>query len=476
VGNVANVAYGYAKALVRHGARANVICHDVTHLMSQPEWEDLLLDPEDFPDENNFRRNTAKLGSYQRPDWFVSDTLAQPRAGIHASALLLASRRLPFVVKRAAEPLYYRLLHALDRFNRRGNRTAPADHTSVNEERIRTLKQVAESLGTEWRIDPLALSRHARHGAWVTSHAAQADVVFSYALAPIYALFCPDMPNVSVEIGTMRDVPFGRSAIGRLLWLAYRLSDHVIITNPDSRKLAEAAGVRNYQFCPHPIDETIFHPADEFAFRRELQQRYDAETLLFAPARQNWRLKGNDKMLRGFAHVVSRGSKAVLLIPGWGQEVARSKALSRRLGIAAHVAWLPPMPEPWLARYYRAVDLVLDQFQLGVFGLITPKAMACGAAVLTSYDHGHNSWCFPTPPPLVACSTGRRSRPLSFAYPATKTKGMLSALPPPIGPGNTIRLTSLLNAFMRQCRRLRKVSLNASPFVASEHERSTLFF
>jgi glycosyltransferase involved in cell wall biosynthesis len=61
------------------------------------------------------------------------------------------------------------------------------------------------------------------------------------------------------------------------------------------------------------------------------------------------------------------------------------------------------MPERLLARYYRAVDLVLDQFQLGVFGLITPKAMACGAAVLTSYDDRHNAWCFPTAPPVVPC-------------------------------------------------------------------------
>ena len=96
----------------------------------------------------------------------------------------------------------------------------------------------------------------------------------------------------------------------------------------------------------------------------------------------------------------------MLLIPAWGQEIARSKALCRSLGIQSRVAWLKPMPEPVLARYYRAVDLVLDQFELGVFGLIAPKAMACGAPVLTSYERRHNAWCFPVDPPLVACGSG----------------------------------------------------------------------
>lgn len=95
-------------------------------------------------------------------------------------------------------------------------------------------------------------------------------------------------------------------------------------------------------------------------------------------------------------------------MPGWGQEVSRSKALCRRLRIENRVVWLAPVSEPVLARYYRSVDLVLDQFKLGVFGLITPKAMACGAVVLTSYSDEHNAWCFPEAPPVVRCSTSEQ--------------------------------------------------------------------
>ncbi len=421
-GNVANVAYGYAKILARRGASVEVICHDVTHLMSQPEWDDLVLDPKDFPDENRFDINTADFGDYRRPPWFKSQTLGGGTPGLRSALVRLAARHLPSRIKRALEPLYYRMRRLRDLATRRSPAEASVDEKSAI--RVAELTAIALQLGSDWRIDPNALAAYSRQGRWLVSHAGQADVVFCYALAAIYSLYCIDKPCVSVDIGTMRDIPFGRTGLARLLWLAYRLCDHVIITNPDTRRLAEAAGIRNYSFCPHPIDESTFYPADELVWRRQLQDQYGAETLLFAPARQNWRLKGNDRIFRGFALALKAGTKAVLLVPGWGQEVARSKALCRRLGIADRVVWLPPVPERLLARYYRAVDLVLDQLELGVFGLITPKAMACGAVVLTSYDEQHNAWCFPTPPPLVRCSSSE-----DVANAVVRTRGRRASAP-----------------------------------------------
>jgi len=412
VGNVANVAYGYAKILARRGAPVELICSDITHLMSQPEWDDLALDPQDFPDEGDFGTNTADLGDYRRPAWFKGETLAGTRGRIISRLVARLAHHLSPPARRALEPVYYRLLYFGGSAAARLRRSEPiaaggparALQADAGFARIRELTTLADRLGPEWKVDPIVLAGYLRYRNWLASHAGESDVIFSYALAPIYAALYARKPCVSVEIGTMRDLPLGSSALARPLWLAYRLSDHVVITNPDNREAAERAGIRSYSFCPHPVDDAVFFPADESALRRRLQQEHAATTLLLAPARQNWRLKGNDKMLRGFASALGRGLDAVLLIPGWGQEVARSKALCRSLGIAARVAWLAPMPEALLARHYRAVDLVLDQFQLGVFGLIAPKAMACGATVLTSYERRHNGWCFPEDPPLVACS------------------------------------------------------------------------
>src|SRR3974390_43610 len=73
--NVANIAYGYSKLLIKAGSTAEVHCNNITHIMSQPEWDDLDLDPEVFADENNFYHNTLDLKHYKRPPWFHSDRL-----------------------------------------------------------------------------------------------------------------------------------------------------------------------------------------------------------------------------------------------------------------------------------------------------------------------------------------------------------------------------------------------------------------
>jgi glycosyltransferase involved in cell wall biosynthesis len=127
--------------------------------------------------------------------------------------------------------------------------------------------------------------------------------------------------------------------------------------------------------------------------------------VLFAPARQNWAMKGNDKYFRAAAGCLRKGMNVRLVVSAWGQEVARSKAYCKDLGIGHAVQWIRPVSEGALVEYFGASDVVLDQFEYGVFGLITPKALSCGAAVVTSYDPELNAWCFETPPPLLAAST-----------------------------------------------------------------------
>jgi glycosyltransferase involved in cell wall biosynthesis len=411
VSNVANVAYGFAKLLNLHQHPAAVICHDVTHLMSQPEWDDLRLDPADFPDEADFYNNTADLGGYERPAWFTSESIPDPYVAVspaHAWVRRWLGRHVPAGVKQRLEPWYARARRWQVSRLRRAGAAAPARPAGDQDAAIHRLHEVvarARGLGRRWAVRADDLTRYLPHRAWLARHAAGFDVLFTYYLSPIYGMLYGLKPQVSVEIGTMRDVPFDTSVVSRALWPAYRLSDHVLLTNPDNRPRAQAAGIERYSFCPHPVDDRMFRPGDEGALRAELLDRHHASHLLFAPARQNWRLKGNDKLLRAFARIRRRGVAAALLVPAWGQEIARSRALARDLGIAPHVAWLAPMPEPLLAAHYRAADLVFDQFQLGVFGLITPKAMACGVPVLTSYDPRHHAWCFAEDPPLVACSS-----------------------------------------------------------------------
>lgn len=427
--NLANVAYGYAKILDEFGYPVALRCHDLQHLMSQPEWDDLELCADDFPDENNFFDNAADFGDYRRPGWFKSESIlplkldAEPaqearisllRRGL--SATLRASGRFGLAVARRALPIrvktrLYPLLNYVNALYVRSTGTPDvvAQYMRFERDMARSytrLMAAAAQHGREYAITRQMLLRFQPHAWWLRRNAVNRDALFAYVLAPIYAMLLDDRPWVAVEIGTMREIPFDGTDIGRLLALAYRRAPHVLITNPDVVKQAGRLGVTSYSFCPHPLDETQLIPvAEPSSLRRELEQQYDADFLIFAPARQNWAVKGNDRYLRAYAELLKQGTKAVLVIPGWGQEIERSKRLCRELGIGDRVAWIRPQSEKVLARYYQAADLVLDQFVLGVFGLTTPKAMACGAIVLTSYDRATHDWCFPEHPPLVACET-----------------------------------------------------------------------
>ena len=83
----------------------------------------------------------------------------------------------------------------------------------------------------------------------------------------------------------------------------------------------------------------------------------------------------------------------------------RSRRLIDDLGIAVRVVWTPPLNKMKLIDYYNAADVVLDQFTLGVFGTVTPEAMACGKPVVLNFNRQVHEWCFPEMPPVLGART-----------------------------------------------------------------------
>lgn len=366
LGNVANVAYGYCKLLRNAGHDASVLCYDLDHPLSQPEWYE-----GDFPtsdhEEQTFDPSEPRYAAFRPPDWYRRVTSAEfwPQAGDETGLWALDDEWIDTLV----------------RFSRRyGKRWA------LTRDDILAYKLLVEALAKSF------------FGGY--------DVIFGYAYAAVPPLLYSMTPYVPVEIGTMREVPFEDNSLGRLLAMAYRTAPHVIVTNPDVRSAAEELGVERYSFVPHPVDSEVWRPGTDEE-RHSLHQDYGADYLILAPARQNWRLKGNDKYFRAFAQVINTiGPKAKLLVATWGQEIERSKQLVKELGIEDFVVWLNPVPEMTLARMYQAVDLVFDQFgDCGTFGLITPKAMSCGVPVLINYKPQLHNWCYSAHPPLTPVYT-----------------------------------------------------------------------
>ena len=75
-----------------------------------------------------------------------------------------------------------------------------------------------------------------------------------------------------------------------------------------------------------------------------------------------------------------------------------------KMQIADRVHWIDPVPGPALARYMAATEVVADQFYLGAFGAITPRALCLGTPPLLHLDEAGHRWAFPETPPVMNAS------------------------------------------------------------------------
>lgn len=377
LGNVANNGYLNAKLIRRAGVEADALV-DEWHILSQPEWEDAPLEPGVDP-YAPLPEIAASLG-WQRPDWVLSPNRWDPEGETlsYLSERIALARRAP------------KLAHVFRRLRRE-------------------YEPLREILGTELRYADVL-----RAGAWQNRLASyfappgplfgRYELVQAYGIHPILVLLDDERPFVAFEHGTMRELPFEDDWYGRLLSIAYRKAARVFITNPDVIESARRLELENYEFLPHPIDETKYTPGEG-----KLRRQFEADGFDFvavAPSRHDWEIKGTDRMLRAFAELVHTDRpRALLVLSEWGLELERTRALIAELGFEANVRWVPPLPKLRLIDAYRSADVVLDQFLIGTFGAVAPEAMACGRPVVMAFDPAIHAWCLPELPPVIDART-----------------------------------------------------------------------
>jgi glycosyltransferase involved in cell wall biosynthesis len=360
LGNVAQNGYLNAKFQRRLGLLADVAC-DERDALAQPEWEEARV-PSDVGALDIWPVGLSVDG-WRRPDWVLPLRRVRRGRRIAYAAALRASRARIAEIQR---------------------RLALSEDDA--QEAFRRVWLEAQLLG---RMRPL-LARY--------------DIVQAYggnALLPLVA--APGRPYVAFEHGTLRELPWEDSPFGRLTAMGFRHAAVTVITNPDVLESARRLGLEDLVFIPHPIDEEKYSPG-ESEWRTRLR-REGVSLMLLAPARQDWREKGNDVLLRGAASLLREQVHAVLYVGDWGVDLERSRALALELGIADSVRWLPPVPKVELIDLYRAADVVLDQFVLGTFGGTAPEALACAKPVVMAFDPALHGWCFPEQPPIVPAAT-----------------------------------------------------------------------
>src|SRR5438093_11765009 len=384
IGNIANNAYNNAKFQRRVGIQADVLCYDYSHVMAQPEWEDAEFQEE--VDEYYPEWAQVNLKGFRRPDWFRYLDFNQLNAN-HFNG-----RKPLFRGQFTLELKWMRYREVV--------------RTAVQFAKWRwAYSRLVHHLHDQLRYDDVA--SQCVHIRYLAPFLKEYDLVQAYGLyEPKFALLItPNHPFVAFEHGTMRDLPFEEGENGRWISLAYKKAAKIIVTNPDSILSARRMGLENIEFIPHPVDETKYRP-QVTPSTTQMRNAYGREFVIFCPSRQNWALKGSDKVIRALSDVVNRQKlDVVLLLCRWGQEIERSQRLIEELGIGRNVVWLPPLSKMRLVEFYNAADVVLDQFTLGVFGTTTPEAMACGKPVVLYFNEEVHKWCFPVMPPVISACT-----------------------------------------------------------------------
>ncbi len=364
--NIANMAYAYAKTIrtqeIASAHEHEVLCYDMKHILSIPESHDGTLMP--HMKEGEFIKDEYFYSKENVPKWYQRIMSADYFKDLYVISddCLLSNQWCDFLIKYSKKY---------------------GDNFTLTEDDIFNYRISANILGNFFVKDY--------------------DIVFGYAYAPAPMLLQATVPYVPIEIGTMREIPFTDTALGRLLAMSYRTAPHVIITNPDTISAARALDIERYTFIPHPLDEEVWKPKQKTYC---LHEKYNADFIFFAPARQNWDIKGNDKYIKAMKKLKDFGFNFKLIIPIWGQDIKQTEALIKALSLDQYIDLIEPMNENKLIEYYHEADCVLDQFgEHKTFGLIAPKAMACGAPVCIAFDEAMHQWCFSQMPPFLNAYT-----------------------------------------------------------------------
>ena len=308
-------------------------------------------------------------------------------------------------------------------------------------DRLRAIRAEMRAVDNDSRLAEAGLKLRLRNYSRLTCWRSFRPLSQDYDLTVLYGLdvtkaglLPPGRPYIAFEHATMRTLPFEDTLQGRLLALGYRLAEACIITNPDVLGSAKRLGLRHYRFIPHPVDETKYCPgetplADEL--RRELRERLAraaglggssaaplaSQPLIFlCPSRHEWSngsdSKRSDRVIRAFGRYVREAEpeglpSAALVLTEWGTDVRASQQLCRELGIEGRVVWCHPMHKMRLLEYYRAADIVLDQFHeaVGSFGTVTVEAMACARPVIMYFNPQVHEWCLEENPPIQSALT-----------------------------------------------------------------------
>ena len=355
-GNVGNKGYVLARVLRRMGVEADLVLEEGSmdaFLFSRPFWEDLDLSCDTY--EQAF----AEEGRWQAPE-FV--------------------RRVPYQPK------------ALETLGRSRAAVRFVQETYAGKMGVALAPEKAFLLALHWDHWPMveAMGRY--------------DSVHLSSTAIAMGIFCPRPYVVDPIGGDLFTWPFEENLFGLITRASYRNAFATAVAEVNYSRYLDRLGIRRRQFLPALVDTEVFRPEPDPELTREWRSLLKARLVLFMTCRQSWEWKGNDLFFRALRKVVDQGAPVGVVAASWGEDLEKSHALVRELGLSERVLWLPKASKPRLRRYVSSADVAVDQFVMEGYGTSVYDAMACARPVLVWDDGRVYREAFDPPPPFLGAT------------------------------------------------------------------------
>ncbi|QUC64457.1 glycosyltransferase [Nitrosopumilus sp. K4] len=222
------------------------------------------------------------------------------------------------------------------------------------------------------------------------------DIIQTNTGLIIYSYFSRK-PYVAQPIGSeLRITAFSNSVKGFLMRQALHKAKVVIISTLNQELLLKKLKIKNYLVIPCYPEFAFFHPPDG------PKTDFFNNFTIFHPTNLNWKTKGNEILINGFAKFIKNYSNSLLIIVEHGKDIEKTHNLVTKLNIKKNVKFVNgPLDYNSLINHYHNADVIADQFVSDEIGSIGREAMCSQKPLLTSFDDILYQKQFNSSPPIL---------------------------------------------------------------------------
>lgn len=385
-GNIANNAYLNSKFLRSQQYLSDVISLNYKHIMGQPEWEDAEI----ISHGDDFAPNFLLYNSFKKPNWFYDGSIKDIINKFKKEQKLQTSSVKAFLLEKFFYKFHYLFFFLIFK-------------TFYFFFIIKCRKNLKNLIYLhKYHIDSVLLERVFK----------LYDHIIFYGTTSIYG-YLSGVTYSCYEHGSIRDFPYQNSLFGKLVFKSYASCQNLFITNCDAIHDAKKIKVKKFDFIPHPVNENLPNKNNKKENIQKIIESLKSKDCIkiFHPSRQHWSKdkrdpnldKGNDVLWEGLFKLNQTGKDFYCIAVDWGAHLEESKKLINYYNINHKIEFIQPLCHFDFIRLLDHIDIVADQFFLGSFGSLAPKALMAGVPVLINYNKLNHDWAFFKHPPFINC-------------------------------------------------------------------------